>query len=353
MRSIYIWLLSLVVVVAPGIIGCASASTPPVGLAAPRQALPPPPVEVRSAVAATVAPEPEPVAVVEPPPEAMVPDTTDRDLAVAWMMGFMTKNAPPGRQTFYVEAQETKEEALVRYRGIADAIVDVVFDPKSKPLFKGASGRARSASVILAIMLYESGFMKNVDYGVGKFGRGDNGNSWCLLQVNIGSGKTLKWNTKEDRPARWDDPPGDIFGGYTGPELVSDRKKCVGEAYKAMRLSFTSCRAMNLPLDQKLRVYGSGNCNGAEKGSRLRMQTAIKFWDESVGQRTFKDKAIVASIEQSQLQKVVQGAPDPAPAPPKPQPVEKPKDRNQVPHPTRDEIKASAVDEPVARRDLP
>lgn len=297
MHSIHTWLLALVVTVIT--VGCAStpSSTRAVttqyvpttmllesaasDVAVPEQSLPAKEV-VTTAPEAPVPPEPEPTA-------------TDWDLAVNWMLGFMTKNAPPGRQTFYTEAQETKEDSLKRYTEIANALIEVVYDPNTKPLFKGSAGRARTASVILAVALFESGFMKNVDFGIGKFGRGDNGHSWCMLQLNIGSGRTLQWNTKHDRPPRAGDKPEDIFRGYTGPELVSDRRLCIGEALKGLRLSFNSCPG--LPLDQRLRVYGSGTCEGAADASRIRMQAAIKFWNDTQPQRIFKDDAVVAMVK--------------------------------------------------------
>ncbi len=289
MRSIYNWMLMLAVLA-----GCGTTVAPEP--TAPAQKLLP---EASSVSEVPVIVE---VQTTEPTvPEAVraEEETEDRARAVAWMVGFMVKHAPPGRKTYYVEAQETKEAALERYHGIANAIVDVVYDPTRKPLFGGSNGRARSATVILALMLFESGFMKNVDFGIGKYGRGDAGKSWCLLQINIGGGRTLKWNTKHDRPVKTGDDPADIFEGYTGPELVADRKKCVGEAYKALRLSFNACQSMQLPLDQKLRVYGSGNCNGAVKESRLRMRAAVKFWDETHKTRGFKDATLTAMVAKS------------------------------------------------------
>lgn len=290
MRSIYMSLILFAVVAAPGCILPMSAAT----------------TSGKPTLARTVAPTMVPTTVANPSvpeapvvvqTEAILPDAVvapqkseDREKAVAWMVGFMVRNAPPGRQTFYAEAQETKEEALERYNGIANAIIDVVYAPDTKPLFAGSNGRSRTASVILAIMLYESGFMKNVDFGTGKLGRGDGGRSYCLLQLQVGGGKTIKWNKKYDRLPKAGDDPNDIFDGYTGPELVQDRHKCVGESLKALRVSFNSCPG--LPLDQALRMYGSGNCEGAERPSRLRMQTAFKFWENTRDERTFSDKAI-------------------------------------------------------------
>jgi hypothetical protein len=213
---------------------------------------------------------------------------------IAWILSFIVAAAPPGRQTFYAEAQETKEAALIRYESIAQDVVEVVYDPNTKVLFGGPNGRARTVSVILSIMLYEGGFMSNVDFGVGKFARGDHGNSWCLMQLNVGAGRTLKWNVKHDRSVRPNDRLEDIVEGLTGPELVKDRKNCIREGLKALRLSFGACRG--LPLNQSLRVYGSGSCTGAEKESALRMDTAIRWYSESKDKRTFEDKDITALV---------------------------------------------------------
>lgn len=216
---------------------------------------------------------------------------------VAWILAFMASVAPPGRTTYYAEAQETKEVAEARYQSIAEDIIEVVYDPNTQPLFRGSNGRARTISVILAIMLYESGFMRNVDFGIGKYARGDQGNSWCLMQLNIGKGRTMRWNTKHDRPARYNDKPEDIFEGYTGEEMVKDRRKCIREGLKGLRMSFRSCRGMALPLNQRLRIYGSGTCHGAQKGSALRMDTAIRWFRDSREKRRFKDDDIMKLVE--------------------------------------------------------
>lgn len=235
-------------------------------------------------------------------------DSKETDMVeavVAWILSFIVAAAPPGRTTYYAEAQETKDVALARYESIARDVVDVVYDPNTKVLFGGPNGRARTVSVVLSIMLYESGFGSNVDYGIGKFARGDNGNSWCLMQLNVGSGRTLKWNTKYDRSVRWGDKAEDISEGVTGLEMVKDRKKCIREGLKGLRLSFSSCQGMNLPLNQKLRVYGSGSCQGAAKASALRMDTAIRWFGNSKDKRTFVDADITPLIQA----KLLQGAP--------------------------------------------
>lgn len=216
------------------------------------------------------------------------------ETVIAWILSFMVSTAPPGRPTFYVEAQETQADALIRYESIANDIVGVVYDKDTKPLFKGEQGRARTVSVMLSLMLFESGFRKNVDFGLGKHGRGDAGKSWCLLQLNVGRGKTIRWNTKEDRLPRSGDKPEDIHPGFTGEELVQDRKKCITAGLRGLRVSFASCP--KLSLDQKLRVYGSGSCEKGAKESALRMNAAVRFWDRTKDKRTWKDSDVVVEL---------------------------------------------------------
>lgn len=217
---------------------------------------------------------------------------------ISWIVAFMVAVAPPGRPTFVPEAQETKEAALARYQSIATDIVDVVYDPKTKPLFKGSEGRARTVSVILALMLHESAFMKNVDEGKGKFSRGDAGKSWCLLQLNVGKGRSWSWNAKHDRLPRRGDDPADIIPGFTGPEMVADRKKCIIAGLRGLRVSFSSCPG--LPLDQKLRTYGSGSCKKGGKASSVRMHTSFRLWYRTKDQRTWKDSDIVGILKKRQ-----------------------------------------------------
>lgn len=209
----------------------------------------------------------------------------------AWILGFMIAVAAPGRTTYYTEAQESQAEAMARYDSIAQDLVDVVYDPATTPLFKGPDGRSRTVTILLSLALYESGFMKNVDQGVGKFARGDHGNSWCLLQLNVGSGRTIRWNAKFDRAVKYTDDPADIVEGFTGPEMVQDRKKCFIAGLRNLRSSFNSCRG--LPFDQSLRAYGSGSCEKGGKASAVRMHTAMKFWDQSKAARTWSDDDIV------------------------------------------------------------
>jgi len=231
---------------------------------------------------------------------------------IVWIVSFMVMLAPPGRPSYIPEATESKVEATARYESIAQDITSVVWNPIEKPLFRGRSGRSRTTALILSIMLNESGFRKDVDIGVGKHARGDGGNSWCLMQMNLGTGKTRPWNQKkyrfakppckslcaEGQPAgadcqklpadqRYCDPPEDITDGVTGRELVEDRKKCIREGFHALH----GVLCTSLPTREWLRGYASGSCDKGSDESHRRMDLAISWYGNN--KPSFKDDDIM------------------------------------------------------------
>lgn len=217
--------------------------------------------------------------------------------ATAWILSFMVTAAPPGRKVYYPEGQETKDEAVVRYEAVAQDIVDVVYSPHVTPLFKGPNGRAQTVSVILSVMLHESSFMRHVDLGLGKYARGDHGQSWCSMQLRIGEGKTMRWNIKHDRPVAWNDPKEEIFDGYTGDELIANRKLCISEGLHILRVSFGGTKG--LPLDDRLRVYASGDRNKGAEASRNRMRTAMQLFAKTTKTRDFTDADVMHLLAES------------------------------------------------------
>lgn len=228
-------------------------------------------------------------------PEAPVEGSSQAELAQGWLYDFMVQNAPPGRKSYYEEDEETKEEAEARYHSIAKDIVEVAFDPGIQPAFGGPNGRARTASLIAAIMFHESSFRRRVDYALGKYGRGDHGRSWCMMQLNIGEGRTVKWNWKHQRLVRWNDAQDEVFEGYTGPELIQDRKRCIREGLRVIRSSFKVCS--KLPLLERLSAYASGNCRDGLEKSRTRMGTAVKFFQSTRDQRRlFTDAGVQLAL---------------------------------------------------------
>lgn len=199
------------------------------------------------------------------------------DTVIVWILAFLTTQAPPTRKAYYAEAQETPAEATARYTSIASDIRDVVFDPAESPLFKGSSGRARTASVVESIMLHESGFRKDVDYGLGKSGVGDSGTSWCMMQVKLGhmvNGHT----EKRIIPT----PDGgflyttDLTKGYGGEDLIADRKACIRAGLHIVRRSFGACSRQ--PIAHWLDSYASGSCDAGQVESERRMGLAINWF---------------------------------------------------------------------------
>ena len=158
------------------------------------------------------------------------------------------------------ENRETAEERDTRYQSIAADLASVVLDPEEAPLFKGPDARARTGAVLLGISRFESGdWNLVVDRGIGKMGRGDHGDSWCLMQIYLPEGHRT---TAE---------------GWTGEDLVEDRTKCFRAALHIVRASFGECRAN--AVEERLASYTGGTCTGdlARKLSRNRMKQAFAF----------------------------------------------------------------------------
>jgi hypothetical protein len=147
--------------------------------------------------------------------------------------------------------REGAKAALARYEAIAQDLAAVVLDEHEAPLFEGATGRAQTALLLAAVASMESDFRKEVD--TGKL-RGDNGRSWCILQVQV-YGKT---------PEQW-----------TGQDLVDDRKRCLRSGLRVMRESFRMCKA--LPLEYRLSGYTSGSC-WEEPLAKVRSRRAFSYW---------------------------------------------------------------------------
>jgi len=181
-----------------------------------------------------------------------------------WLFAMMVSVSPISQHT-----AETEAEATARYESIAQDVVEVVFDESQKPLFDGADGRIKTAAVMIGIDYFESNYRKDVD--VGSL-RGDNNGSWCLAQINLG-GSRIKVN---------DDGSFSYFewrsaDGWSGKDLVSDRKKCFKAQLAILRTSF-KCDVRE---DFKLNRYASGVCDKGGQASFVRMALARKFWNQT------------------------------------------------------------------------
>jgi hypothetical protein len=173
------------------------------------------------------------------------------DPIIAWAVAFMIAVAPPGRPG----SKEAPDDGAARYREIAAAAARVAYDPEATPLFGGSMGRARTLALLLSVANYESGFLRHVDFGIGSRARGDSGQSWCLMQIKVGTGRTAE--------------------GWTGRDLVADRERCFRAGLAIMRRSFQACRN-NSPTEM-LDAYTSGSCDRGQMESRRRVEGAMKW----------------------------------------------------------------------------
>ncbi len=186
----------------------------------------------------------------------------------------MLARAPVDRPHYIPDAKETADETRARYEQIATDIAEVL--KTEQPLFRGPSGKVRTSSVILSVMFHESGFRRDVDLGLGKYAKGDKGRSVCLMQLNVGAGRTLRWNVAKDRYAIPSDPESEVVEGWTAKEILEDRKKCIRSGLRMLRLSFRACSSM--PQQDWLRVYASGSCQGGGRESASRIGLAMRWY---------------------------------------------------------------------------
>lgn len=127
------------------------------------------------------------------------------------------------------EALESAADGEARYKQIAEDLAEVV--ESEKPLFGGPLGRQKTAALMLSIQFFESGFRRDVDLGIGKFGRGDFGRSWCLNQIQTGK---MPGTVPIDHPE---------MSKWTGEDLVKDRKKCFRAGLEILRRSMAMCKS--------------------------------------------------------------------------------------------------------------
>lgn len=139
-----------------------------------------------------------------------------------------------------------------RYASIAADLAGVTLDPSEKPAFGGEDGRAKTALLLASIASFESGYRADVDDGRT---RGDNGSSWCLMQVRV-IGKTRD--------------------GYSGQDLVRDRTKCFRVALRVVRESFEWCK--DKAIEDRLGGYTVGQCTENEPLARNRFGRARTYW---------------------------------------------------------------------------
>ena len=197
----------------------------------------------------------------------------DKDTTINWIVDQISRWSPPGR-TFFPDAKETKEEALKRYKEIADDLVSVVFDPDEPSIFKGAIGKHRTLAIYMGVLKAESSFRKDIDFGLGALGRGDGGQSWCLAQIRLGkevNGKSPSRINLDNKSYKITKNASD-FGGE---DLLKDRKTCLRAGLRMVRAAWNSCGKNKM--EERLSVYTSGSCSGGKESSRSRVANAFKW----------------------------------------------------------------------------
>ena len=195
-----------------------------------------------------------------------------------WLVGRMLNWMPTGR-SFIKHAKETKEAGKKRYEEIADAMITAVYNPAEKPLFGGKYGRAKTLALVASMAYFESGYRKDVDFGLGSLGVGDKGQSWCMMQILLGR-KQLDGKSKNRIILTKDyytllTSPKDRTAGWGGEDLIKDRVACFRTGLHLARRSFRGCR--NYHVQDRLGIYGSGGCIKNWAPSRIRVKKAQKW----------------------------------------------------------------------------
>jgi hypothetical protein len=195
---------------------------------------------------------------------------------IAWMLTLMVSHVTPGK-TFIPEAKETAEEAIARYESIARDAVAVAYDPTESPLYSGERGREGTFVTMMSIAFWESGFRKDIDLGLGDKARGDGGKSWCMAQIQLTAPEAKTQRRIVMDGAGWKFSETD---GWTGQDLVQDRKKCFRAQLHMIRVSFAACAKLPSKLD-RLGLYTSGTCVNEQKQSRTRLSTAHNWFEKA------------------------------------------------------------------------
>lgn len=160
---------------------------------------------------------------------------------IAWLVSLMVSASPPGRS-----GRESQHEALTRYESIAGDVMHVV--EREPPLFGGAKGRERTAVLMIAVALHESAYRLDVDRGETR-GRIGECSIWQIVPAERGSCDAWK-----------------------------DRRLAAGIALERMRRSQRACMKPGVPVEHLLAAYASGSCTRGHKESRIRVETAMRWF---------------------------------------------------------------------------
>jgi hypothetical protein len=169
----------------------------------------------------------------------------------AWALAAMTSWLPYSRHL-----GEPLPEVESRYQAIAEAAIAANYDPSSRPMAWGS--RAASTILTLSVAEAESSFRADVFTGIGPHARGDNGQSFCPMQVKLGDG-TIAVGDEE----------------WSGDDLLADPNKCFLAGVQKLRGSLGTCP--ELEFRDRLSAYITGQCKPLNWRSRMRIDRAVEW----------------------------------------------------------------------------
>lgn len=189
-----------------------------------------------------------------------------------FVLSLILQVSPPSRVESMQARKETQESISQRLESIANDIVEIVWDPKIGPVFKGPYGRELTAGMLVTTFVEESNFRAEVDDGTV---RGDSGASWCLGQIKL-SNMRIKFEDNGFYSYSQNKE------GYSGKDLVTDRKLCVDSALRVLRTSQDYCKHIT-GASNRFAAYASGKCSIGQDVSRRRVERAVKIVQETMG----------------------------------------------------------------------
>lgn len=197
--------------------------------------------------------------------------------AVGWAFERMLEISDPREFRGSKWTDESIEESIRRYSSIAEAAVDVVFDPEEEPIFDGPDSRFQTLSLLLSVAYSESRFRRDVDLGLGPSALGADKKDWCLMQVRMGPSV----NGDTDRKIVFKNNGYDFsrYYGYGGRDLLLDHKKCFKAGLHIIRDSFKRCKSDDV--DYRLSAYLSGKCGKAKSESKRRVRMAYSLFNRN------------------------------------------------------------------------
>jgi hypothetical protein len=202
--------------------------------------------------------------------------STTITLAVAWGLSFATTYVPLETKFFFPGNVETVEVRKARFEAIERDMLEVVFDSAEPPLFEGPTGRLLTWTLLNSIVSYESGYRLDVEMGTGKYARGDNGKSVCLVQINVGTGYVTVGSNK-----------------WNADDLLKDRKKCFRAGLTAMRDSIKVCQSN--PKTAWLAAYTSGSKDKGWLAAEARWNRAFIWFNKNLP--SFTDADVMQALK--------------------------------------------------------